>query len=71
MNTFLAIVSFIIRLVFGLLGILACIHYFYTGAQLLSWKDKCKMDIVYGTFGVLTAILFASFGAILIVSLFI
>lgn len=71
MNTFLAIGSFIIRLVFGILGMLACGHYIYTGAQLLSWKDKSKMDIVYGIFSVLTAILFASFGAILIVSLFI
>lgn len=70
MNTFSAIVLFIIRLVFGILGMLACSHYVYTGVQLLSWKDKSKMDILYGIFSVLTAVLFASFGLLLIVSLF-
>lgn len=70
MNTFSAIVLFIIRLIFGILGILACGHYIYTGVQLLSWKGKSKMDILYGIFSVLTAVLFASFGLLLIVSLF-
>lgn len=70
MNTFSAIVLFIIRLVFGILGMLVCGHYVYTGVQLLLWKDKSKMDILYGIFSVLTAVLFASFGLLLIVSLF-
>lgn len=70
MNTFLAIVLFIIRLVFGILGMLACGHYVYTGVQLLSWKDKSKMDILYGIFSVLVAVIFAAVGLLLIVSLF-
>lgn len=70
MNTFSAIVLFIIRLVFGILGMLACGYYIYTGVQLLSWKYKSNMDILYGIFSVLVAVIFAAVGLLLIVSLF-
>lgn len=71
MGTLLTIVSFIVRLVFGILDMLAAGYYVYMGVQLLSWKDKDKISIFYGIFSVLTAIIFACLGLFLIVSLFV
>ena len=71
MNTFLAIGSFIIRLIFGIVCILAASYLIYISAQILSWKEKDKQDIFNAIFSILASILFYVVGLLLIVPLFI
>lgn len=70
MNTFLAIGSFIIRLVFGIVLILAASYLIYISAQILSWKEKDKQDIFNAIFSIMASILFYVVGLLLIVPLF-
>lgn len=71
MNTFLAIGSFIVRLVFGIVCILAASYLIYTSAQILSWKEKDKQDIFNAIFSIMASILFYVVGLLLIISLFV